>query len=537
MAERAPTNIRSRLETSAPLLTDLIADIRNGQIKIPQFQRPFVWKAAQALELLDSISRNYPIGSLLLWRTTSKLATERNIGDFRLPETDDHSPTDYVLDGQQRLTVIYSCLGAPANEPGFAAAYDIDTQTFVESNTSPPKACRLPLRWLFGSTELLEFRTSLRGLPRGTDLLAILDELHHVFQNYRIPTVLLKELTVEEVCPIFERINSSGTHLDIYDLMVAATWSSAFDLNKKTEEIRGSLQGKDFENIGGTTILKCLAAIATDSIKKKDLLGLRDLTPTRIDAAVQTTKESLLRAVDTLATEFGVYSWDFLPYESVVVILAYLHARIPSLNGNHVRRIRQWFWRSSFAERYRVGGENFVTNDLLAVLTFVQGSADDPDDFGEVPTEKIWQNSIFRSNNSRSRAFVLALARHKPRNLTNGALIDSSVALSAWNKKEFHHIYPKAFLKRKSTTTESNLLSNICLLASSENKRISDDNPQEYLPRLASGFGKDATDIFLSNLLPLPDRFDYRTKEYSDFLQERSKILSSQFARLCEGDV
>lgn len=69
----------------------------------PQFQRNFVWKEEQAIDLLDSISNNYPTGSLLFWKTNTKLATERNIGDFKLPETDDMSPTSYVLDGQQRI--------------------------------------------------------------------------------------------------------------------------------------------------------------------------------------------------------------------------------------------------------------------------------------------------------------------------------------------------------------------------------------------------------------------------------------------------
>jgi uncharacterized protein with ParB-like and HNH nuclease domain len=90
-------NVASRLSTQTPYFQDLVSDISKGEIKVPQFQRPFVWKAEQALNLLDSVSKNYPIGSLLLWKTQEKLATERNIGDFQLPQTDDLSPTDYVL--------------------------------------------------------------------------------------------------------------------------------------------------------------------------------------------------------------------------------------------------------------------------------------------------------------------------------------------------------------------------------------------------------------------------------------------------------
>ena len=101
----------SRLSTETPFFRDLITEIQRGNIKIPQFQRKFVWKEEQAFRLLDSIKNNYPIGSLLIWRTNEKLSVERNIGNFKLPATDDMTPTDYVLDGQQRITVIYSSLG------------------------------------------------------------------------------------------------------------------------------------------------------------------------------------------------------------------------------------------------------------------------------------------------------------------------------------------------------------------------------------------------------------------------------------------
>src|SRR4051812_32374141 len=95
-------NVKGRLDTDTKDLRALCDDIRDGELKVPQFQRKFVWKEEQALDLLDSIASNYPIGSLLLWKTKHKMRVERNIGDFQLPVTDDLEPTDYVLDGQQR---------------------------------------------------------------------------------------------------------------------------------------------------------------------------------------------------------------------------------------------------------------------------------------------------------------------------------------------------------------------------------------------------------------------------------------------------
>jgi uncharacterized protein with ParB-like and HNH nuclease domain len=131
-------NVQSRLSTDTKDLRTLIEEIRKGEVKIPQFQRKYVWKDEQALSLLDSIANNYPIGSLLLWKTHTRMRTERNIGDFNLPETDDVDPTDYVLDGQQRLTVIYSCIGASENEGRFVAGYDLEAEEFVRLPKGTP---------------------------------------------------------------------------------------------------------------------------------------------------------------------------------------------------------------------------------------------------------------------------------------------------------------------------------------------------------------------------------------------------------------
>lgn len=528
-------NIASRLETSTPFVSDLIQDIESGQIKIPQFQRRFVWKAEQALNLLDSIANNYPIGSLLLWRTTSKLAVERNIGDFRLPETDDLSPTDYVLDGQQRLTVIYSCLGGLAEGDGFEAGYDLEQQQFVEIPTEPPSHV-LPLRHLFQTPKLLDFRTALRGLSENDAHSRRLDNLVRVFSGYKIPVVLLKELTVEEVCPIFERINSSGTRLSTYDLMVAATWSYQFDLNEKLGEIRASLEAKDFSDIEGDTVLKCMSAIHNGSLKKQDLFSLRQLSASQINEVVDQTKSSLLHAVDVLVTEFGINGWDFVPYEALIVIIAYVHHICGVLNVEQSRRLRQWFWRAALNERYRVGGEAFVTADLLAVSKFVRGEAGTPDDFGELPSASLWKLVAFRSNNSRSRAFALALAKLRPRNITNGATIDVAVALSEWNRKQFHHVYPRAFLARTGAPGEHNAIANICMLAASENRNVSDADPKDYLPRLIRELGQEADAVFKTNALPVPNQFDYSSSGYSDFLESRAALIQNLFSRLCNGD-
>ena len=516
------TNISSRLGTETPLLKELIGDIKKGEIKIPQFQRKFVWKEEQAINLLDSISNNYPTGSLLFWKTSTKLATERNIGDFRLPETDDLSPTNYVLDGQQRLTVIYSCFGAPDEEKGFSVGYDLVEEEFVQLSEKF-EIHIFPLRWIYNTTKLLDFRTGLNSHPSSEELQTRLDSLIEVITNYRLPVVTLKDLSVEEVCPIFERINSSGTRLSTYDLMVAATWTQSFNLDNEVESIADSLKPKNFEDITGDTILKCLSAVKYQSIKREHVLSLRKLERFEMDKLVFGIKEALLKTIDVLTTEFKLYCWDFLPYEAIVIMICYIYYYKKNLTTEDITRLKKWFWTSSFSSRYRGASESFVSNDLKCIGDYILNGTDVPGLFNSIPTVSEIKSMLFRSNNSRTRAYILLLASLSPRNITNGAMIDIHNALSIFNKKQYHHIYPQAFLKELNVhQNKRNSISNICLLAASENNYVSDSNPYIYIPKLIEKLGTEYEKVFKSNLMPVLSKEEYERLSFDNFLELRS---------------
>jgi uncharacterized protein with ParB-like and HNH nuclease domain len=97
-----------------PRIAALLSDVTRGNIKIPVFQRGYVWDDEQIMILLDSIYNGYPVGSLLLWSTKERLKSERDVGGFKLPETPEDYPVSYVLDGQQRLTTLYGVFHSDA---------------------------------------------------------------------------------------------------------------------------------------------------------------------------------------------------------------------------------------------------------------------------------------------------------------------------------------------------------------------------------------------------------------------------------------
>lgn len=76
---------------------------------------------------------------------------------------------------------------------------------------------------------------------------------------------------------------------------------------------------------------------------------------------------------------------------------------------------------------------------------------------------------------------------------------------------------------------------NFCMLAASENKLISDDDPHVYLPKCAADLGAAAVAVFAANLLPNPAHFDYAASSFDDFIQIRAPMLTTYASDLCEG--
>lgn len=526
-------HIRGRLNTETSNINDLLTDIGRGEIKIPKFQRPFVWRAEQALALIDSFASGYPVGSVLLWKTAEKLRAERNIGEFALPETDDMTPTRYVLDGQQRLTVMYSSFGADLGAEGFSPIYDLNDEVFLESGETQ-LVHQFPLRLTYKTTELLNFRTALQSQEKGALFQQRLDALLGAITGYRLPVVELRDLTVEEVCPIFERINSSGTRLSTFDLIAAATWTTDFDLTDAADEISASIEPKNFDGISNDTTLKGLSAILLGSVKKEDILTLRSKPREDIAAATEKMKRSLLLTVDFLSTEYGMRSMAFLPYEAQLLCLVYIFSESDQLTVEEVGRTNQWFWRSSYSQHYRGASEAFISKSINAVTKYVKLGEGEASDFGAPPIADRFLINTFNFRSAMSKALVLTLASESPRNIVTGTSVDVGESLSVYNRRQFHHIFPQAFLKRNGIhANRINCLANICMLSAAENNHISDAKPNLYLPNAIRGLGDNAINVFESAILPVEDAATYELLDYDEFLIMRSRLLESKAAELC----
>ena len=217
MLQSKPSHLRS---------DSLKSKIENGNILIPQFQRNFVWKKADAAKLLDSILKGYPIGSFILWETKSRLRSVKKIGNIDLPSAKSGESVYYVLDGQQRVTSIYvSICGLKVNKDDYSQLYvDLvapeDQQLIIMD-----VADRDPLEYITVS-ELVTGDPFViyNKFSSHPDLITKISKYQKSFQTYEVPTIEITDADLDVATDIFTRINITGKSLDIFEIMCAKTY-------------------------------------------------------------------------------------------------------------------------------------------------------------------------------------------------------------------------------------------------------------------------------------------------------------------------
>ncbi|NOG31768.1 DUF262 domain-containing protein [Halomonas sp. TBZ9] len=307
----------AELTPTAQKIDRLIRRIDEGDIKIPAFQRGYVWNQSQVIELLESVVAEFPIGSVLLWNTEEKLKSTRNIAGYKIPERGENYPVNYALDGQQRMASIYGVFsqqtvqepddtGYNPNPDIFEISYDFISSSFVPNNEVKNADAAIPLR------SLLDVQTLIPALGS-------LDSKYHQraqslasqFLNYEVPVVTIENRNREDVGLIFERINNTGTKLGPLDLMTAWTWTDDFHLLEASNSLLGELEDKGFGGIKHKVILQIISGVIQETTISKNILNLkgedvRDNWDRIVDA--------IKKAIDFLATDLKCLHLDFLPY-------------------------------------------------------------------------------------------------------------------------------------------------------------------------------------------------------------------------------
>lgn len=535
-------SIKRDPKPSVERVENLAQRIVDGDILLPKFQRDFVWSRSQILELFDSISKNYPIGSILLWLSKQKLRSEKHIADLPVADRAEEYPVNYLLDGQQRLSTICGALfwSSKEGDPDsvWNIVYDLRAKTFVHlSSLDDPPLHQIRLNKIPNAAAYFGQVASIKGLEaKDADALATeAERLFALFKDYSIASVTLHDMPIEDVAPIFERINSTGTKLTIVDLMRAATWSSEFDLVEAIEkDILDELAERNFADVDRKAVLRAISAAAGGGFSVDSIDNLRKLSAEELHAASAATTSSFKLAVDFLKYQIGAPNADIIPYANQIVVLAELYRRIPAPNATQLTEIRNWFWRTTFSGYFSGWNTGQMSSDLGAIKDFSEGEC------GEIvvsvtkPSSNIWISRTFRSNNAHSKMLGLMLSLRGALDLVSGQKVGLEKALAWQNQREYHHIFPQAFLKDRGVPANRiNSLANFALLSSTSNKKISDRKPSEYIQECMDGHKGKFDEIANANFLSEAAVEYALADDYDSFLRERAQTLQTYSLKLC----
>lgn len=516
----------------------LFANIDSGRVKIPQFQRDFVWGKEKTAALIDSILKGFPIGTFILWKTRERLRHMRNIGNFELPEPPSGDAIQYVLDGQQRITSLYAVRkGARITQDGREIDYkDIVIDLIADSEEEEEVVLDMPPedRDYISVYEILN--SSIADLVKGRD-----DEgLNRVsyykskLEGYEFSTVVIDDYPIEIACDVFTRINTGGKPLTLFEIMVAKTFDpeKGFDLEKRYRELISSetadkdLESAKWDTIPRETILQCVAAIACGSIQRKDVLKIsRDDFIHYWDKM----KDGLFKAVDYLRSHVGVRVSRILPYNTLLIPIAwfFFHKGGSDVLPSENERLRQYFYWAALNNRFNSGQGTKVGSDLEKMQAILDGH--EPEYNGhelDISAEDLMSRP-FSVGDAYCMAIVCLLCEKEPRRFnTKGKVNLDNDWLKIASSKNYHHFFPRAFLKKKTDYENlPNSIVNIVLIDDLLNKRtIHAKPPSQYMMEFQKMNSK-LPKIMKTHFIHL-DGWGIFEDDYDRFVHKRAKAIA-----------
>ncbi|MGD9160385.1 MAG: DUF262 domain-containing protein [Desulfobacteraceae bacterium] len=516
---------------------NLFSGVDTGQIRIPQFQREFIWNQNQTAKLIDSIIKGFPIGTFILWKTAETMRTVRTIGNAELPPTRDGDIYLYVLDGQQRITSLYAVQkGLVIDHQGIRIDYsnicvnldlapDVDEEIVL---TEPPESATV-----VSVFDLLNGKvaTFAKRFPADEHLERI-DVYRSRLTGYDFSTIVMDSYPIDIACEVFTRINTGGTDLTLFEIMVAKTYDieRGFDLAHEYECLvdnnggaEKDLEDADFDTLPPSTILQCIAADIVQMVRRQDILKL---DKNSVIDRWPNVKDGIFAAVDFIRSSFRIPVSQLLPYNALIVPLTYFFIqndyRPPT--ANQVTQLEQYFWWGALSSRFSSSAESKLAVDIKRMDDVIAGRQ--PDYRGEeirlTETDLRWR--WFSASDAVCKAILCLYAYHRPASFRNNAQvkIDNSWLRRA-DSKNYHHFFPRSFLRKQGYEEwQANSIINITIVDDYLNKRnIRGRAPSEYL----SAFQDENPNLnvaIATHLIDDPATSGIWDDDYEKFISERS---------------
>jgi len=562
-------------QQNIPIAT-LVDMYKRGELRLPEIQRHYVWQGTRVRDLLDSLYRGYPSGSILMWETDEAVPTR----DFAIvQDTNAFAGRKLLLDGQQRLTSLTAVLnGEPIQVRGRKRSIDIlfnlehpdgppvdvvEVESDEVSPVTPDDELsdeneegedgetnlqeKLNLRtFVVSSKNLLSlpqwvsvtevFRTAndtdilkKAGIlslddPRYQKYSDRLQKLRAIKQYNYVVHVLERSMSYEEVTEIFVRVNSLGAKLRSSDLALAQITSRWPNLLKELEKFQDECEQSWF-TIELGHLVRSIVVFAT-----KQCL-FRSVSSTSVDALKEGWKqaqEGLRFAINFLRTNAGIEDESLLSSPMFIHVLAAIsRVKDNKLTADEQSKLLHWLLVANARGRYSRGSTETLLNEDLAIIfrTGDIGALMEPvkRQFGRLHIEP--GDLAGRGVNSPLFSLsYLALKASGAKDWYSGL----GLSLTHQGKLHFiqwHHIIPKSLLKERGYETgEINEIANMAFITGQTNRRISNKEATGYLVDIVDKQGVEALN---SQCVPTGSEL-WTTERYRDFLQARRASLAER---------
>lgn len=409
-----PAALPRRPEARAFSVEELVLAVLSGQIRVPAFQRGMKWEPQDALDLLDSIDRGYPIGTLLLWQRPAR--DERLVHGSVVVDAPARHDALWVVDGQQRissLTRIFAGKGHP-DEP-FAAFYDLEARTFKHLRKGEsPMPHDLPLTEVLDSARLVDWLVAHHDA--GFDRQAAIG-LGKRLREYQVLASVVATDDDRTVREIFRRANRTGKRLEDSEVF-HGLYSHEGPAPASLKDVSRALAELAFGPLDEETLLSMLLATRGTEL---DTDRVPELKPVEAHRAMIDLERSARATITFLRHDAGVPHVSLLPFRSVLLVLARFFHFHPEPHPRSRELLVRWLWRGAASGTHappRAAALAAIDSDEHATLQRLLQSVQGGDLMGFLVGQHGGQVV-----GAYARLNALAMLELRPRDLQTGELI------------------------------------------------------------------------------------------------------------------
>lgn len=566
--------------TKYPLL-DILRDVSLGKIQLPDFQRDWIWNDQQMRKVLASVSLGYPIGSVMMLQQADKVQFKPRPIDC-VYNHQLQSPNFLILDGQQRLTTLYTVLasGQPVsirdtkNRRTIKRWYYLDIQKCLDRDrvrinailslpeskrTRPPKGhnnaidCSTPEAeyesLLFPLSQITNFSAWRSKYSRyweyDPDKLKLLDTLElevlKKFEHYQIPVIQLRDsLPKEAVCEVFENTNTSGCDLNFFDLMSSSYCAENFSLRDDWNQRQSDFQSfKVLRLLRNTDFLQAITLVSSYHRRLEALRSgvFQDKIPVvscNRNDVLRLSKEDYQQWAEPVtkgfekATRFlhGLKIFDAkdLAYPSQLVALSAICTIMgDNYNSEQARsKLAQWFWSGLFGEMYTGWHETKAARDTVEIPQWLVGGST-PQTVTDATLTPERLQSVRKRYGAVYQGFAALLRYEGAVDFITGEEINDVLYFE--EQIDSHHIFPAAWCRKQGIDPKRyNSLINRTPLSAKTNQKIGSKAPSAYLRQFEeAGTSPEKVNQILRSHAIDPDTL--RQDDFERFYQARLAAL------------